>query len=145
MKKAITLLLLATICLADQAYAQTLCTIFSQKDSTCTSVFIEDGKFYIETKTIDTDESFGAIFIGSNTDEVATLMQDAKYFLDHPELEYMLVRIGEEFPKLYREPDGFEEDPTTTEPPFITDGTDAYSPLPIQIVEEVLRTVLTVR
>lgn len=145
MKKAITLLLLATICLADQAYAQTLCTIFSQKDSTCTSVFIEDGKFYIETKTIDTDESFGAIFIGSNTDEVATLMQDAKYFLDHPELEYMLVRIGEEFPKLYREPDGLEEDPTTTETPFITDGTDAYSPLPIQIVEEVLRTVLTVR
>ena len=145
MKKVITLLLLMSICFADQVYAQTLCTIFNQKDSTCTSVFVEDGKFYIETKLVEEDESFGAICIGTNLTEAITVMENIKYFLTHPELEFVLIRIGDEYPKLYREPDGLDEDPTTTETPFITDGTEAYAQLPIQIVEELLRTLSGVR
>lgn len=145
MKKVITLLLLMCICFADQVYAQTLCVFFNQKDSTCTSVFIEDGKFYIETKLVDENESFGAICIGTNFTEAITVMENIKYFLTHPELEFVLIRIGDEYPKLYREPDGLDEDPTTTETPFITDGTDAYAQLPIQIVEELLRTFSSVR
>lgn len=145
MKKVITLLALMSICFADQVYAQTLCAFFDQKDSTYTSVFIEDGKFYIETELVDENESFGAICIGTNFTEVITVMEDTKYFLTHPELEFVLIRIGDEYPKLYREPDGLEEDPTTTETPFITDGTDAYAQLPIQIVEELLRTLSGVK
>jgi len=145
MKKVITLLLLMSICFADQVYAQTLCTLFNQKDNTCTSVFVKDGKFYIETKLVEEDESFGVICIGTNLTEAITVMENIKYFLTHPELEFVLIRIGDEYPKLYREPDGLDEDPTTTETPFITDGTEAYAQLPIQIVEELLRTFSTVR
>jgi hypothetical protein len=72
-------------------------------------------------------------------------MQDIKYFIEHPELEFMLIRIGEEFPKLYREPDGMDEEDNVLFFPFITDGTDAWAELPIQLVEEIIRTFTAVR
>ena len=146
MKKVITLLLLASICIADQVYAQTtICSFFDMEDSTSTTVFVTDSGFYIETKYIVDDESNGVICIGHNTDEVLTVMQDIKYFIEHPELEFMLIRIGEEFPKLYREPDGMDEEDNVLFFPFITDGTDAWAELPIQLVEEIIRTFTSVR
>ena len=146
MKKVITLLLLASICIADQVYAQTtICSFFDMEDSTSTTVFVTDSGFYIETKYIVDDESNGVICIGHNTDEVLTVMQDIKYFIEHPELEFMLIRIGEEFPKLYREPDGMDEEDNVLFFPFITDGTDAWAELPIQLVEEIIRTFTAVR
>jgi len=146
MKKVITLLLFASICIADQIYAQTtICSFFDMEDSTSTTVFVTDSGFYIETKYIVDGESNGVICIGHHTDEVLTVMQDIKYFIEHPELEFMLIRIGEEFPKLYREPDGMDEEDNVLFFPFITDGTDAWAELPIQLVEEIIRTFTAVR
>ena len=56
MKKVITLLLLVSICIADQVYAQTtICSFFDMEDSTSTTVFVTDSGFYIETKYIVDD------------------------------------------------------------------------------------------
>ncbi len=142
MKKVITLLLLVVICITAVAQntKQTLASMYNESSNTVVSVFgTLDGCFYIETKLADTNESFGPICIGKTSGEMRTMLETTKYFLDHPELEYILIRLGDDYLKLFREADGMEEDPDTVLIPFLTDGTEAYSEIPIQIVDEVLR------
>lgn len=142
--KKITIMLLMFSCLVFQVKAQVICSVFDENFNTCTAVFQQDGRFYIESRLMETGESLGTICIGNSVHELTTVMLDTKYFLDHPELEYVLIRIGDEFPKLYREPEEMEDTGTDTAP-FLTDGTEVYLQVTAPLIDEILQSILATR
>ena len=142
MKKVITFVLLVTTCITAVAQntKQTLSSIHNESSNTKVSIFeAPDGHFYIETILVETNESFAPICIGKTSEEMRSLLETTKYFLEHPELEYVLIKIGDDYLKLFREINILDENQDTVIYPFITDGTETYSEIPIQLITEVLQ------
>jgi hypothetical protein len=142
MKKVITFILLVITCITavTQNTRQTLFSMYNESSNTKVSIFeTQDGCFYIETVLTDTNESFRPICIGKTSEEMRSMLETTKYFLEHPELEYILIRIGGDYLKLFREANESDEEPNIVRYPFITDGTESYSEIPIQLITEVLQ------
>jgi hypothetical protein len=113
--------------------------MYNESSNTKVSIFeTQDGHFYIETILVETNESFAPICIGKTSEEMRVLLETTKYFLEHPELEYVLIKIGDDYLKLFREINILYEDQDVIYP-FITDGTESYSEIPIQLITEVLQ------
>jgi hypothetical protein len=141
MKKVITFIILVTTCITavTQNTKQTLSSMYNESSNTKVSIFeTPDGHFYIETILVETNESFAPICIGKTSEEMRVLLETTKYFLEHTELEYVLIKIGDNYLKLFREINILYEDQDVIYP-FITDGTESYSEIPIQLITEVLQ------
>lgn len=140
MKKVITFVILVTTCITAVAQntKQTLSSMYNESSNTKVSIFETPDGFYIETILVETNEYFAPICIGKTSEEMRSLLETTKYFLEHPELEYVLIRIGDNYLKLFREINILDEDQDVIYP-FITDGTESYSEIPIQLITEVLQ------
>lgn len=141
MKKVITFIILVTTCITvvAQNTIQWRFSVYNESSNTNVSIFeAPDGHFYIETVLVESNESFAPICIGKTTEEMRSLLEATKYFLEHPELEYVLIRIGDNYLKLFREINILDEEQDVIYP-FITDGTESYSEIPIQLITEVLQ------
>jgi hypothetical protein len=143
MKKIVTLMLFVAIALLSKAQTkETLCSVFVfngyGNEMTETTIFTQDGKYFIDTKFVDSTTTFGEICIGKSLDELEMVLSNIKYFLEHTELEYLLLKTNDDWLKLYREPDGDDDSDDDVLIPIITDGTESFSDIPIQLVDECL-------
>lgn len=136
------MLFVAITVLSKAQTKETICSVFVfngyGNEMTETTVFTQDGKYFIDTKFVDSTTTFGEICIGKSLDELKMVLSNIKYFLEHAELEYLLLKTNDDWLKLYREPDGDTDSEDDILIPVITDGTESFSDIPIQLVDECL-------
>lgn len=99
------------------------------------------GAYYLSSKAESGDTIFGKLTIGYNITEVNKTIERIQYFIEHDDLEYILIHTGENiFLKLFKEyvveseNNKFENYTLITT--YITDGTDICLTLYEKFVKE---------
>ena len=140
-------MILAAVCCTLLAYAQkTVAEVFIPEGNGNPAVTVTvtqdgDGKYYIET-FLDLDGTeFGRLCIGDNRREARKTLEITRKFLENPDMDFLLFHVGESnYLKLCRVeecdiPEGEEWDDIV---PYITDGSDTYSEIPVGLIRKAL-------
>lgn len=149
MRKTFTIITI--MLLAACAWAQkTITTVSTPEENGNPAVTVTvfqdtDGKYYIET-VLDLDGTeFGKLCIGDNRDEARKTLEITRMFMENPEMDFLLFHVNKRsYLKLCRidECDIPEEEEDYDDiPPYITDGSDVYSEIPVDLIRKALRKI----
>ena len=149
-KYIVTLILLIVTTLMSNAQTKTIASVhmFNGYGEENTIISIEkdtDNRYFIETKIERTDSSFGRIYIASGRDEAKAVLKRMKNFVEDPMMEYVMLRITDDYLKLFREAEEvYYEDDECIDVIFyeyVTDGTESYSDLPKELIKKALHKI----
>ena len=99
----------------------------------------EYGAYYISVLTESGDTTLGTLCIGYDISQAKTTMERMQYFLEHDDLEYILIHIGENiFLKLFKDEECYmdEGDLVRYFTTYLTDGTEICITIPEQFVKK---------
>lgn len=109
----------------------------------------EYGAYFLSSRTESGDTNFGRLCIGYDITEAKKTMERVQYFIEHDDLEYILIHTGENiFLKLFKEEDCTVEiedskfEIYTFFTTYITDGTDICLTLPEQFVKKARKKII---
>lgn len=109
----------------------------------------EYGAYYLSSRTESGDTTFGRLCIGYDITEAKKTMERVQYFMEHDDLEYILIHTGENiFLKLFKEDDCTVEvqnnkfEIYTIFTTYITDGTDICLTLQEQFVKKARKKII---
>lgn len=149
MRKTFTIItiLLCAMCACAQKTITTVSTPEENGNPAVTVTVFQDtdGKYYIET-VLDLDGTeFGKLCIGDNRSEARKTLEITRMFLENPEMDFLLFHVNKRsYLKLCRidECDIPEEEEDYDDiPPYITDGSDIYSEIPVDLIRKALRKI----
>lgn len=109
----------------------------------------EYGAYYLSSRTESGDTTFGRLCIGYDITEAKKTMERVQYFMEHDDLENILIHTGENiFLKLFKEEDCTVEvqnnkfEIHTFFTTYITDGTDICLTLQEQFVKKARKKII---
>lgn len=128
--------------------------IFCNAQDTIASALTMDGDYLIETKVFSDEHgrwfiesvddncyTLGTIFIGKDTDEMLNNMEIIRIFLTNNTIKYIEISTSEEYLKMYKSDvediiltDTSYKEITEPIPPILTNGTEEFTELPIELV-----------
>lgn len=151
-KKTLTfvMILMALVCNAQKIVYQS--DVFNGYENPNTVLTMERddyGAYYITSRTESGDTLFGRLCIGYDLTEARRTMERMQYFMEHDDLEYILIHTGENiFLKLFKEEDCTVDTSDgklefyfyfTT---YLTDGTDICLTIPEQFVKKARKRII---
>lgn len=111
-------------------------TSYENPNTILTLEFNDYGEYFLSSKTESGDTIFGSLCIGYNITEMNETIERIKYFIEHEDLEYILIHTGENiFLKLFKDFENNKFENYTLITTYITDGTDICLTLYEQFVK----------
>lgn len=122
---------------------------YEKPNTVLTMELDEYGAYFLSSRTESGDTNFGRLCIGYDITEAKRTMERVQYFIEHDDLEYILIHTGENiFLKLFKEEDCTVEiednkfEIYTFFTTYITDGTDICLTLPEQFVKKARKKII---
>lgn len=151
-KKTLTfvMILMTLVCNAQRTvYESEVFNGYENPNTVLTLELDEYGAYFLSSRTESGDTNFGRLCIGYDITEAKKTMERVQYFIEHDDLEYILIHTGENiFLKLFKEEDctvEIENDKFeiyTFFTTYITDGTDICLTLPEQFVKKARKKII---